>query len=165
MISIGRILSDGVIAIIPFSIVIWATFLTMPRLWLHSLPADIQALAPPKTTGEKRLTGVMAIFVLSAFFGVPIALAWRLQNENNGNLLFVEVLVHLYSVWMIINLCDLILIDWLYTLLVNPDNPPIPGTAGAAGYKDYRFHFNAFLKASVFSLIIIVPATAIIALM
>lgn len=158
----GRILRDGLTACIPFSIMILMSFLTMPRLWLHSLPPDIQALAAPKTEGEKRLTAVMGIFVLLAFFGVPLALTWRLQGERGGLLSFPEALAHLYGVWMIINLWDLVVIDWGYAALVNPEKPPIPGTAGAAGYKDYRFHLNSFMKASVFSLIILVPAAAMI---
>lgn len=165
MISLEQILSDGVIASIPFSIIVWATFLTMPRLWLHSLPADIQALAPAKTLPEKRLTVIMGIFVLLAFFGVPIALTWRLKIASGSDLSFTQILIYLYGVWMVINLCDLVLIDWLYTTLVNPDRPPIAGTAGAAGYKDYRFHLNTFFKASVFSLLIIVPAAAVIEFM
>jgi hypothetical protein len=42
--------------------------------------------------------------------------------------------------------------------------PPIPGTEGAQGYKDYKFHARAFLKASVFGLVVVVPAAALIAL-
>jgi hypothetical protein len=55
--------------------------------------------------------------------------------------------------------------DWPYAYFVDPDRPPIPGTNGAAGYKNYAFHARAFLKASVFSLAIIVPAGIVIALM
>ena len=164
MVSFERILSDGLVASIPFSIIIWATFLTMPRLWLHSLPPDIQAMAPAKTHREKRLTVLMGILVLLAFFGVPVILTWRLRIEHAGALSFAEALAHLYGVWMVVNLWDLVLIDWLYAAVVNPENPPIPGTAGATGYKNYRFHFYAFLKASVFGLIIIVPASTVIGL-
>lgn len=161
---LGRILSDGLIAVIPFSAIVWATFLTMPRIWLHSLPADIQALAPAKTPREKRLTFLTGIFVMAAFFGVPIALTWRLQSEHGGLLSFIQLLAHLYGVWMVVNLWDLVVIDWGYTALVNPAHPPIPGTAGAAGYKNYRFHLFSSLKASVFSLIVIIPAAALISM-
>lgn len=164
MVSFERILSDGLIACIPFMIVCWISFLTMPRLWLHSLPSDIQAMAAPKTPREKQLTAFMGIFVMLAFFGVPIALTWRLRIERGDDLSFIEALLHLYGVWMVVNLWDLFLIDWLYTTLVNPDKPPIPGTEGAAGYKDYRFHLNAGLKASALSLILLVPAALVIGL-
>ena len=158
-ISFGRMLADGAIACVPFSLVVWASFLWKPRLWLHSLPRDIQAMAPPKTEAERRLTGVMAIPVLLAFFGVPAALTWRLHLEVPGGLTFAATLAHLYGVWMIVNLWDLVGIDWPYAYFVDPARPPIPGTAGARGYKDYAFHARAFVKASVFGLAFIVPAS------
>lgn len=159
-----RVLADGLVACVPFSIVVWASFLSMPRLWLHSLPPDIQAMAPPKTAAERQMTGFMAVLVLSCFFGVPIALTWRLHSELSGDLSFTQAFAHLYGVWMIVNVWDLALIDWPYAYFVNPNRPPIPGTAGARGYKDYGFHTRAFLKASAFSLAIIVPAALLISL-
>ena len=78
---------------------------------------------------------------------------------------FAEAFAHLYGVWMVVNVWDLALIDWPYAYFVNPDRPPIPGTAGARGYKDYSFHARAFLKASVLSLAVIVPAALLISLM
>ena len=48
---------------------------------------------------------------------------------------------------------------------LDPKMQPIPGTEGAAGYKDYGFHARAFFKASVFSLAIIVPAGIAISFM
>lgn len=157
-----RIVTDGLIACVPFSIVVWTSFLSMPRLWLHSLPADIQSMAPPKSAAERRLTAVMGILVLLCFFGVPIGLTWRVHAEVPGGLSFLDAFVHLYGVWMFVNLWDLVAIDWPYAFFVDANQPPIPGTAGAAGYKDYRFHTRAFLKASVFGLVIVVPAAFII---
>ena len=66
---------------------------------------------------------------------------------------------------MIVNLWDLARIDVPYAYFVNPNRPPIPATEGARGYKDYGFHTRAFLKASVFSLAIIVPAALLISLL
>ena len=70
---------------------------------------------------------------------------------------------YLYGVWMEINLWDLVAIDWPYAYFVDPDRPPIAGTAGACGCKDYGFHFRMFLKASVLSLAIILPVALLIA--
>jgi len=163
-VSIQRILIEGVIVSIPFSLVAWASFLAKPRLWLHSLPPDIQAMAPGKTPAERRLTALMGAIVLAIFFGFPILLTRRLDAETPGGLSFVLALTHLYGVWSVVNLWDLVLIDWPYAYFVDPSRPPIPGTAGARGYKDYGFHFRSFLKASVFSLAILVPAALLIAL-
>ena len=160
--SLNRVLVDGLVASVPFAIIVWASFLTRPRVWLHSLPQDIQSLAPPKTPAERRLTRVLGTVVLFSFFGVPIALTWRLHAAAPGGLTFAEAFTHLYGVWMMVNLWDLALIDVPYAYFMNPDRPPIPGTEGAAGYKDYGFHAKAFLRASVFSLVIIFPAALLI---
>jgi len=162
-VSFQRILIEGVIVSIPFSVVVWASFLAKPRLWLHSLPPDIQAMAHAKTAAERRLTALMGGIVLAIFFGLPIALTRRLDAETPGGLSFGLALAHLYGVWSVVNLWDLVLIDWPYAYFVDPDRPPIPGTEGARGYKDYGFHFRSFLKASVFSLAILVPAALLIA--
>jgi hypothetical protein len=106
----------------------------------------------------------MGTIVLSTFFGVPIALAWWLHTSVPGGLTFVQALIHLYGVWMIVNAWDLLLIDWPYAYFVDPARPPIAGTAGARGYKDYAFYARAFVKASVFGLAIIVPAAFAISL-
>lgn len=119
-------------------------------------------MAPPKTPLERKLTGVMGTAVLLCFFGLPIALTWRLSAERPGGLSFVQALSHLYGTWMIVNLWDLLLIDWPYAYFVDPRRPPIPDTAGAAGYKDYTFHWRGFLKASIFSLVILIPAALLI---
>jgi hypothetical protein len=160
--SLNRVLADGLVACVPFAIVVWASFLSRPRVWLHSLPPDIQAMVPPKTVAERRLTRVLGACVLLSFFGVPIALTWRLHSTTSGGLSFAGALAHLYGVWMIVNLWDLVLIDLPYAYFVNPNRPPIPGTEGARGYKDYAFHARSFLKASVFGLAIIVPAALLI---
>ncbi len=158
-----RILIDGLIACLPFSAVVWASFLLRPRMWLHALPPDIQRMATPKTPAETRLTLWVAPFVLFTFFGVPMLQTWWLHQRTPGGLSFGSALIHLYGVWMVVNLWDLVAIDWPYAYLVDSDKPPIPGTAGARGYKDYAFHARAFLKASVLSLLLIVPAAALIA--
>jgi hypothetical protein len=162
--TLGRVVADGLMACIPFTIVVWASFLTKPRVWLHSLPADIQAMAPPKTPAERAATAWLGALVLACFFGVPVLLTWRLHGEVPGGLSFRESFVHLYSVWMIVNAWDLVAIDWPYAYLVDPARPPIPGTAGARGYKDYAHHSRAFVKASLFGLAVIVPAATIVSL-
>jgi hypothetical protein len=157
-----RVILDGAIACVPFTIVAWTTFRLKPRWWLHSLPDDIQAAAGPKSAAERRATVWMGAIVLLCFFGVPIFLTWRLDAATPGGLSFGDAFLHLYGAWMIVNLWDLVGIDWPYAYLMDPDRPPIAGTAGLAGYKDYGFHARKFVKASMLSLLVIVPAAALI---
>ena len=158
MMKLSHILVDGLLACVPFTVVVLTSFRLKPRLWLHSLPQDIQSMAAPKTNAERKLTGWMGSVVLFCFFGIPILLTWKRHLQVPGGFSGVEAVAYLYGVWMIVNAWDLVGIDWPYAYWVDPDQPPIPGTEGAEGYKKYGFHARAFFKASVFSLAIIVPA-------
>jgi hypothetical protein len=163
--TLRSILADGLVACMPFTLVVGASFRATPRLWLHSLPPDIRAMAPPKSAAERRTTVWMGALVLLCFFGVPSFLTWRLHAGVPGGLPFRDALTHLWGVWMIVNVWDLVVMDWPYAYLVDPGRPPIPGTRGARGYKDYGFHFRAFLKASVLGLVVVVPAAFVISLL
>jgi len=163
--TLRGILTGGLIACVPFTIVVWTTFLAKPRLWLHSLPPDIRAMTPPKSAAERGATIWLGAIVLLCFFGVPSLLTWRLHTTVAGGLSFRDSLTHLWGVWMIVNVWDLVVMDWPYAYLVDPGRPPIPGTRGARGYKDYGFHFRAFLKASVLGLAVVVPAAFVISLL
>jgi hypothetical protein len=153
-----NVVADGLIACVPFTVVVLTSFVLKPRLWLHSLPPDIQAMATPKTRAERHLTAWMGGVVLLCFFGIPILLTLRRHLLVAGGLSTVGSVAYLYGVWMVVNAWDLVGIDWPYAYWVDPSQPPIPGTEGALGYKDYGFHTRAFFKASVLGLAIIVPA-------
>lgn len=40
------------------------------------------------------------------------------------------------------NAWDVVVIDWLIFVTIQPDSVILPGTIGAAGYSDYAFHFR-----------------------
>ena len=49
------------------------------------------------------------------------------------------------------NAIDLIVIDWLIICTLICKWVVIPGTEGCKGYKDYFYHFKAFLIGCVYS--------------
>jgi hypothetical protein len=54
---------------------------------------------------------------------------------------------------MVFNLVDLLVLDWLIFVTIQPRIIVLPGTEGMEGYRDYGFHFRAFLKGVAGSLI------------
>jgi hypothetical protein len=54
---------------------------------------------------------------------------------------------------MVFNLVDLLVLDWLIFVTIRPRIIVLPGTEGMEGYRDYGFHFRAFLKGVVESLV------------
>jgi len=149
MLNAGLILTDGIALSIVFAVFVVGTLLWKPRMWLQDFPADLQAMIPPKTDAEKRLTILFAIpFFILLFGGLGLS-ASRFGMDSG----FGAMVLHVYLVWQVVNLFDLVIIDWCGIMLVDPMNPPFDGTAGAQGYRDFMFHFVGFIKGSVMGLV------------
>lgn len=50
---------------------------------------------------------------------------------------------------MVFNLFDLLVLDWLIMVRIQPKFIILPGTEGMKIYNDYSFHFRGFLKGTV----------------
>jgi len=87
------------------------------------------------------------------FFGLPILLLWDLKAILGADFSFWTAWLYAYALFMGFNLWDLVVLDWVGISLIDPQNPPIPGTVGAAGWRDYAFHFYGFLKGCVMGLV------------
>jgi hypothetical protein len=122
-------------------------------------------MAGPKTEEENRQTMFLLIPVLLILPGLSIASALFVAWTTPVDLTFLGALLHIYGIWIIVHLWDLVVIDGGYALLVDPLHPPIPGTEGAKGYRDYGFHTRSFLRAVVMSAVFVVPAAAVISLL
>src|SRR5690606_6274766 len=140
MLSLTTTLVHGLLICIPFSLFVSVTFSQWPRLWLHSLPPDIQRLAGPNTAAEQRKTRFLLFPFLLIRPGRSIASAFLAAHAARVDLSFIGVTIHIYGIWIVVHLWDLLIIDFGYALLMDPKSPPIAGTAGAKGYKDFRFH-------------------------
>lgn len=165
MFPVNAYLSDLAILIVIFSAVVVGTVRWKPRIWLHDFPADIQALAPPKTAAEKRLTALIGTPFVLAFLGLPVLLAWDLPVLLGADFNFQNVWLYTYALFLGINLWDLVVLDWIGFTLIDPQRPPFPGTEGAAGWRNYAFHFYAFLKGCVLGLFIATFSAAVLMLL
>jgi hypothetical protein len=56
-----QLFADMAVLITFFTIFVVGTLRWKPRLWLQDFPADIQAMAGPKTPAEKRLSQIVGI--------------------------------------------------------------------------------------------------------
>lgn len=50
-----------------------------------------------------------------------------------------------YGQFVYVWLFDLLVMDWLFFVTLQPKRIILPGTEGAAGYKDYGFHLKVSL--------------------
>ncbi len=163
MIGLTTTLLHGLLICIPFSIFVVITFVRWPRLWLHSLPPDIIRRAAPKTEHEKRITKYVLLPIYLAILpGLSVLSVVYTAKTFALELSWIAILIHIYGIWIIVHAWDLIVIDGIGMLLIDPNHPPISGTEGAKGWKDLRFHFRSFLKAIVMSALFVVPAATIL---
>jgi hypothetical protein len=163
MIPVSTTLWHGLLMCVPFTLFAVGTFWTWPRLWLHSLPPDIAALAGPKTPVEETRTRYLLVAYVSTFPGLSVASTLIAARQAGVDLTFAGALVHLYGIWVVVHVWDFAAIDCTHALLIDPARPPIAGTEGARGYGDYRFHFRSMIKAILMSAFFVVPVSAVLA--
>lgn len=139
--SLKRVLIDGTILNILLSIIIYGSIYTNPMIWAHDYRPDIRAVV-----GEVKVPLLQTVIVGVLFFGVTVGVVLysnaKLRQQNGGRLSFLAafansaLLLFFFAVW------DLLILDWLIFVTIQPDFIVIPGTEGLAGYKDYWFHFQ-----------------------
>jgi len=80
------------------------------------------------------------------FFGVTIGLVLysnaRLRRQNGGKLSFWAAFANSALILFYFAMWDLLILDWLIFVTIQPSFIVIPGPEGMAGYKDYWFHFK-----------------------
>jgi len=152
MINFAKILLDGSVLSVLASITILGILRFNPRLFLQDYPAKIQEQVPPKTDQEKRFSLLLGIPFLILLFAVPF-LSTLSQANQVVEREFLPLFINAFGVVFIFNFVDLLVLDWLIFCLITPDFVIIPGTKGMQAYKDYRFHFRAFLIGTVISTI------------
>lgn len=143
----NSLLIDSFITILFFTLFVGGTLAWKPRIWLHDFPPDIQALTPPKTKDEERLTNILGIPFILTLLILPVFLGWNLKNLMGESFTFGTAFAYAYLLMFNIIAWDTVVIDWIAPLLfLDPQNPPFPGTEGAKGYRDYLFHLKGGIK-------------------
>lgn len=154
-------LSFGVILSVLSSTVLLVSAYLYPESMVDDYPADIRAKYGPmseKAKRHKRLVGLPFAIVL---IGILVISIMTLRNVLGGELTFTAVFTSLFIILLTFNLVDLLIIDWLIFNTIKPRFIVLPGTEGMAGYRNYGFHFRAFLKGTAGALI----ASAVIAIL
>jgi hypothetical protein len=131
------------------SILIIGSMYFNPEIWLHDFPADIQEKYGPASPKSLRQRKIFTIPFMLIFLGILAASVWTLPNVVDGSPTFLQLFVNLFIVFETFNLVDLLILDWLFGIVIQPKSAILPGTAGLQGYKDYGFHFRGFIKGSI----------------
>ncbi len=151
MLNLSRMILDGLMLSALASVFIVITMLLKPRIWLQDYPGDIQSQVPPKTEQEKRLSLILGIPFLLLLVAVPLVSTLMLKARHPESATFFALAANAFGVAFIFNVVDWLILDWLMFCTITPRFVVIPGSEGAAGYKDYSYHFRGFLIGTIFS--------------
>ena len=142
---IANALAHGALLCLVLGAIMIAGVAVAPDVWLSDYPPDVRAKFGAMSARARRLRWWVAVPFFLAFFGAPLLALARLEAET-GPVAFLPALASSTLVLLVFNTFDLIVVDWLVFCTLQPRRIVLPGTAGMAGYRDYRFHFVAFLK-------------------
>lgn len=151
MINLPNIVLYGVILSFSCSLVILLSLWVNPRLWLQDYPKSIQCKVPAKTKEEKQQSLVWGIPFLILLLAIPLISCLRMKHHDGSSISYLTYFINAFGVAFVFNVVDLLLIDWLLFCAITPKFMVIPGTEGMVDYKNYRFHFKAFLIGTVLS--------------
>ncbi len=139
------------------SVLMSALFLTAaylnPEIMLRGYPPDIKAKYGPSSEKTSQQRKPMALLLFVILFGTLIFSIVQLADVSSEPLTLTTIFLSTFVILLTFNLVDLLIIDWLVFVTLQPKFIILPGTKGMAGYKDYGFHFKAFLRGTVLCLI------------
>jgi hypothetical protein len=143
----------GVIFSLVMSVIIVVSLRRNPIVWAERAPEDIKLAVGPIDESARKQRRTFGILTLLFLLVILILSIYRLDMIQGG-LTFWSVFLNIFIIVMVWNLVDLLVIDWLFLIVIQPKFIIIPGTEGLKGYKDFGFHFRGFLKGLVYSVVI-----------
>ena len=120
-----------------------------PEIWLLDYPPDIREKFGPmseKAKKQRRLAGIPVFLLLAATI---VFATVRFARIDGGESTFFAVFLGVFTVLLVFNVVELVILDWLIFVTIRPRIVVLPGTEGMEGYGDYGFHFRTFLKGVV----------------
>ena len=145
---IGHALLYGCVLSAVLSVLLLGILWLNPEILLNDYPPDIREKFGRMSERAKRQR-LPAAIVLGAVVLVIVALSLSAVRANGGGRIpFLIAFVHLFVMFSVFNVVDLLLLDWPL-VAITPSFMVLPGTEGSAGYNDYWFHFRGFLIGSV----------------
>ena len=138
-------LKYGLIMSVVLTPLLGASLYVNPEMWINDYPPDIREAVGPMSEGTRLQATVAASVILPIMIGVPIYSLVSLKRQR-PHLSFRSAFLSTFIVGNVFNLYDLVILDWLIFIVLQPEFVVIPGTEGMDGYRDYFFHFMESTK-------------------
>ena len=139
---IRRVLSDGLLLSVVFSTIIVGMALIDPWIMLENYPPAIQELVTPPDDLPVVLPIVIGVGMIVVLVGLMVRSVVALERERGGHLGFGGAALHAWLLFQFVNLWDVVILDWLLFVTIQPAAFILPGTEGHPAYDDYLFHLK-----------------------
>ena len=149
-----RILRDGALLSVVASTYLLVLLRFNPRMFLKHFPKEIREIVPPKSEKERRMSILLGVPLGLMFIGSTFASALLWRASAQGSPSFWELFAHVFALFFLFNLVDLLILDWLVVCRFTPRWLIIPGTEHIAMPKDYLYHFKGFLIGTASSVFV-----------
>ncbi len=142
---------EGLVWSVLWIIYVYVIVTRFPWKMMHDYPKDIQEASalPEPTDKQKHNSSLFGTIGALVIFGAVIA--FGLFQFKQEAVSFWSVFLFIFIIAMSWNVIDLLIMDWLIICTLTCKWVVIPGTEGCKGYKDYFYHFKAFLIGCIYS--------------
>jgi len=122
---------------------------TSPRIWGYSdYPEVVRAKVPPQTRREKLAGAILGVPWLLFILGYPVFSTYAMKSSLGGEIPFLVAFLNPLVLLQLLNLGDVLILDWLIVSKITPAFVIIPGST-AADYKDMSHHFRGHIWATL----------------
>jgi hypothetical protein len=143
-------LVTGVIFSALMTVLIVISLMINKEIWINDYPKDVQAVYGPISEKGKRQRIVFTILVLAAFIGSIVVSNIQLASALGTDPGFWTVFANTVIMFVVFNLVDVVIIDWLLLIVLWPGLGILPGTENmTASYQDVKMHLTNAVKGFV----------------
>jgi hypothetical protein len=129
-----------------------------PEVFYDDYPEPIrQHYGPISSTGQ-RDRKVMVGLLIIGLLAVPLALVWQIKLRLGGEMPFLSAAIAAYIILGMFQLVDLVLIDGLLGMVIDPRWLRLPGTEHLTNHWTIEKHLRDFAKA----MLILLPLAAVL---
>jgi hypothetical protein len=146
----GVIFRNGLIfAGITIGYLLAVMLLFSPRIWgYQDYPSRVKAKVPPQTRRERLLAAVIGLPWFIFLIAFPIYSTYQIKADLGGAIPFGIAFANLFFMTVLVELGDVVLLDWLLVSRVTPRFVIIPGSQ-REDYRDFSEHFRSHGRAAL----------------
>ena len=123
------------------------------EIWLNDYPPDIRARYGAMREKILRQSRLVIVSLLALRVGVMAASVNQLSVWLGKRAGFWQVFLSVFLSVLVFNIFDLVVLDWLIFVRLQPRAYILPGTEGLPGYQDLNFHVRGFFTGLVICLV------------